>query len=105
MTVQIIAILIVLLLICGGIIYFLIKGNSKNKKEIENLKNELDRAKINVEQLQKYIDEVLKIKTDTKDISERIKEAKSDEEVNSIISDIIKSNNNRVQNSRNESQN
>lgn len=98
----VILVLIALIVIAIGIIWAMIRNSRQDQKEIESLKNELERARINVEQLQKYIDDVLKIKTDTKNISERIKEAKTDEEVNSIISDIIKSNNDRVQNSGSE---
>lgn len=101
----VILVLIALIVIAIGVIWAMIRNSRQDQKEIDNLKNELERARINVEQLQKYIDEVLKIKTDTKDISERIKEAKTDEEVNSIISDIIKCNNDRVQNSGSETQN
>lgn len=101
----VILVLVALIVIAIGIIWAMIRNSRQDQKEIESLKNELERARINVEQLQKYIDEVLKIKTDTKDISERIKEAKTDEEVNSIISDIIKCNNDRVQNSGSETQN
>ena len=97
----IILILLAIIAILGGVIYVLIKNiKSKKKKEIQNLNSRLESAKINIEQLSKYIDEVLKIKSDEKSISQKIKEAESDEEVYNIIADIVGANNNRMQNNK-----
>ena len=94
----IILILLAIIAILGGVIYVLIKNIKSKKKEIQNLNSRLESAKINIEQLSKYIDEVLKIKSDEKSISQKIKEAESDEEVYNIIANIVADNNNRVQN-------
>ena len=94
----IILILLAIIAILGGVIYVLIKNIKSKKKEIQNLNSRLESAKINIEQLSKYIDEVLKIKSDGKSISQKIKEAESDEEVFNIIADIVGANNQRVQN-------
>ena len=94
----IILILLAIIAILGGVIYVLIKNIKSKKKEIQNLNSRLESAKINTEQLSKYIDEVLKIKSDEKSISQKIKEAESDEEVYNIIANIVADNNNRVQN-------
>ena len=93
-----ILVLFAIIVTMGAIIYVLIKQNRSNKKEIENLNSRLESAKVNIEQLSKYIDDILKIKSDEKSISQKIKEAENDEEVYNIIADIIADNNNRVQN-------
>ena len=93
-----ILVLFVIIVTMGAIIYALIKQNRSNKKEIANLNSRLGSAKVNIEQLSKYIDEVLKIKNEEKSISKKIKEAENDEEVFNIIADIVGANNQRVQN-------
>ena len=95
----VILVLLVIIAVMGGIIYFLIKGLKSKKAEIQNLNNRLESAKINIEQLSAFVDKLLEIKTDEKSVSEKIKEAETDEEVFNIIAGIVNSNNNRVQNS------
>ena len=92
----VILVLLVIIAVLGGIIYFLIKGLKSKKTEIQNLSNRLESAKINIEQLSAFVDKLLEIKTDEKSVSEKIKKKKNDEEVNEIIADIINANNNRV---------
>lgn len=91
-------ILIAIIAIMGGVIFALIRDIKSLKKENAETKNRLESARANIEQLSKYIDDLLKIKSDEKSVSEKIKEAKSDEEVFNIIADIVGANNNRVQN-------
>lgn len=93
-----ILILFAIIVMMGAVVYILIKRLKANKKEIENLENKLSYAKENVSQLSAYIDKINKIKADEKSISQQIKEAKSDEEVFSIIANIVSDNNSRVQN-------
>jgi predicted Holliday junction resolvase-like endonuclease len=88
----------VIIVIMGAVIYSLIKMIQKNKKEIQSLNNELNSARENVKQLSEYIKNSDKIRKEEKQIAEKIKEAKTDEEVHNIINDIIALNNNRVQN-------
>ena len=64
--VTIILIMLAIIAILGGVIYVLIKNIKSKKKEIQNLNTRLESARINIEQLSKYIDEVLKIKSDEK---------------------------------------
>lgn len=97
-TTTIILILIAAVIILGFIIYILTKRLKAKKKELAETQARLESARANVEQLSKYIDKMQKIKSDEKSISQKIKEAKSDEEVYNIIADIIADNNNRVQN-------
>ena len=83
---------------CGAVIYILIKDRIKQKKEIQELNNEINSARENVKQLSDFIRNSDKIRKEEKQIAEKIKEAKTDEEVHEIINDIIALNNDRVQN-------
>lgn len=96
--VTVVLILIAIIAIMGGVIFALIRDIKSLKKENAETKNRLESARVNIEQLSKYIDDILKIKADEKSVSQKIKEAKNDEEVFSIIADIVGANNNRVQN-------
>ena len=81
-----------------GIITALIRDIKKLKEENKQLNCKLDSARSNVEQLAEYIKSNDKIRKEEKKIAEEIKDAKTDEEVYSIISSIIALNNSRVQN-------
>ena len=97
---KLILICIAIIALMGLVIYLLIKQNRAEKKQIEELKTNLQSARVNVEQLSKYIDKLLEIKADEKTVSEKIKEAESDEEVFNIIADIVNSNNQRMQDNK-----
>ena len=97
-TLTIILIMFAIIVMCGAVIYSLIKILQENKKEIQSLNNELNTARENVRQLSEYIKNSDKIRKEEKEIAEKIKEAKTDEEVHNIINDIIALNNSRVQN-------
>ena len=94
----IILIMFAIFVMCGALIYSLIKMLQKNKTEIQSLNNELNSARENVRQLSEYIKNSDKIRKEDKEIAEKMKEAKTDEEVHNIINDIIALNNSRVQN-------
>ena len=79
-----------------GIITALIRDIKKLKEENKQLNCKLDSARTNVEQLAEYIKSNDKIRKEEKKIAEEIKDAKTDEEVHSIISNIISLNNSRV---------
>ena len=81
-----------------GIITALIRNIKKLKEENKQLNCKLDSARINVEQLAEYIKSADRVRKEEKKIAEEIKDAKTDEEVHSIISNIIALNNSRVQN-------
>lgn len=81
-----------------GVITALIRNIKKLKEENRQLNCKLDSARSNVEQLAEYIKSNDKIRKEEKKIAEEIKDAKTDEEVHSIISNIIALNNSRVQN-------
>lgn len=93
-----ILVLVAVILTMGGLIYVLAKTIKAKKKELADMQSRLESARVNIEQLSKYIDKLMKIKSDEKSISQKIKDAKNDEEVFNIIADIISDNNNRVQN-------
>ena len=97
-TLTIILVMVAIIVTMGGIIYVLIKDKSRQKKEIQELKNEIISARENVKQLTDFIRNSDKIRKEEKEIAEKIKEAKTDEEVHNIINDIIALNNSRVQN-------
>ena len=97
-TVTVILVMLAIIVICGAVIYTLIKDHIKQKKEIQELKNEINSARENVKQLSDFIRNSDKIRKEEKEIAEKIKEAKTDEEVHNIINDIIALNNSRVQN-------
>ena len=97
-TLTIILVMIAIIVTMGGIIYALIRDKKAQKKEIQELKNEINSARENVRQLSEYIKNSDKIRKEEKEIAEKIKEAKTDEEVHNIINDIIALNNSRVQN-------
>ena len=97
-TLTIILVMLAIIVIMGGVIYALIRDRKAQKKEIQELKNEVISARENVKQLSEYIKNSDKIRKEEKEIAEKIKEAKTDEEVHNIINDIIALNNNRVQN-------
>ena len=97
-TVTLILVLIAVIVTLGAVVYVLAKRIKEVKKEKSDLQNRLESARVNVEQLSKYIDKVLKIKSDENSISQKIKEAENDEEVFNIIADIVGANNNRLQN-------
>ena len=81
-----------------GIITALIRDIKKLKEENRQLNFRLDTARNNIEQLAEYIKSNDKIRKEEKKIAEEIKDAKTDEEVHNIISNIISLNNSRVQN-------
>ena len=97
-TLTVILVFFAIIVMCGAVIYALIKDRIKQKKEIQELKNEIISARENVRQLSDFIRNSDKIRKEEKEIAEKIKEAKTDEEVHNIIADIIALNNARVQN-------
>lgn len=81
-----------------GIITALIRNIKKLKEENKQLNCKLYTARNNVEQLTNYIKSADRVRKEEKKIAEEIKDAKTDEEVHNIISNIISLNKSRVQN-------
>lgn len=94
--ITIILIFIAIIVVLGAVIYALIRDRKSLKKEITHLTSELYKANQNAAQLAEYINKMQKIKSDEKATSDKIKEAKTDEEVIDIVNSIIAINNSRV---------
>ena len=97
-TLIIILVGVVIIIALAAVIYGLLKDRKLLKNQIKELTADIEKAMFNISQLADYIDKVQKIKSEEQKISEQIKEAKSDEEVYSIISNLIKSNNDKLRN-------
>ena len=97
-TLTIILAMIAVIVMMGAVIFALLKDKKLKKKETEKLQDKLTSANENLFAMKNYIKRILAIKSDTQTTVEKIKEAKTDEEVLSILADIISTNNNRVQN-------
>lgn len=98
--ITVILVLIAVVAIMGGVIYCLIRDRKKQKDEIKELKNIINSEKKNLEQLSEYITKLDNIRKDEKELAAKIKEAKTDEELQKIINDIVALNNDRVQNDK-----
>lgn len=92
-TVTSILILLALILTLSVILYYQIKDKKEIKKELENVQTLYDSASKNIEQLELYIQKWQKIKEDEEKTGKKIDEAKTEEELYNIISDIIRNNN------------
>ena len=92
----VIAVCVLIILLLGVAIYFLLKNKKQLKKEISNLTAELYKANQNSKNLAEYIKGMQDIKSNEKITNDKIKEAKTDEEVINIINSIVAGNNSRV---------
>ena len=95
-TTIIIIALFVLLLIFGASIQSLWKKNKALKNQVEGYKIENKDLQSNIAYLVKHAEEIQKIQKDADEISNKIKGAKTDEEIVDIINAIISANNDRV---------
>lgn len=95
-TIYLVFIAVIITLI--GVVYVLVKDKKSLNREILSLKNALSSARQNVIQLTDYIEKLRKIKKENGKLSDKIKNAKTDEEIYNVIADIISDNNDRVQN-------
>ena len=96
-TITVILVGVALIIALGAVIFALIKDRKSLKTEIKRLNGALESAKENVTQLVDYIERVQKIKVAEKTTADKIKEAKTDEEVYDIVASIIQSNNSKLQ--------
>lgn len=92
--------LIIVIAVLCLLLYAVVTKAIKNKKEIQNLKTNINRQEKLITSLMKHLEEITQIKNDEKEISQKIQGAETDEEVENIISDIIARNNERVQNNK-----
>ena len=87
-------VLVVLLLLAIKIIAFFCKKNKKLEEKVRNQQNV-------VKSLLKHTMELCEIKKDNNELLRRIQNAQNDDDINSVIADIVNRNNSRVQNSTN----
>jgi hypothetical protein len=97
-TITIILTVVAVILLEGLVIYALARDRKKLKSDNKKLEQRIIDVTSNINLMTSYIEKILAIKADTQSTIEKIKEAKTDEEVLNILSDIISANNNRVQN-------
>ena len=95
-TITIIIALAVLLVIFGASIQSLWKKNKALKNQVEAYKIENKDLQTNIAYLVKHAEEIQKIQKDADEISNKIKGAKTDEEISDIVSAIISANNDRL---------
>ena len=93
-----ITLVLILAIICLIVILFCcVKSAVKSKQEIKALKEEIANQKDRTSYLINHIEEISKIKSEEQKVNDKINGAKTDEEIESIIDDIISANNKRVQ--------
>lgn len=87
--------LIILVLLVLVIIFIkcLISSSKKNKE----LKKQLQARNENIKQLLTHSEQLVTINQKKTDVYKQLAEAKSDEEINKIIANLISSNNNKLQ--------
>ena len=93
-TITIALAILAVILIEGFVIYALYRDRKKLKAENDSLKNKCLGLK-------GYIEKLIEINADEKETAEKIKEAQTDEEVYSILNDIILANNSKLQDHKN----
>ena len=89
-------IVVALIVTIVAVSYAAIKDRKEYKTEIARLNSEIEAQKRISTELRHYAEEISKINGDKEEVSEKIKEAKNDEEVMSIIAGLVRANNDRV---------
>lgn len=87
---------VALLVTLVGVVYVALKKLKMQTQEIKSLTAQLESQKCVAKDLVKHAEDLSKIKGDKEEVAQKISEAKTDEEVSNIISDLIRANNNRV---------
>lgn len=85
-----------IILVLAALVVILIKVIAGEKKKVKELELSLLSAKRSLASVLQHIEELSKIQKDDKEMSIKISEAKSDEEVFDIIDAIISANNDRL---------
>jgi len=91
-----IIILIALFILSLLVNYFLLKSTKKKNGIIERQNEAIEKASQNMKHLVDYNDVVQNISKNHQEVYTKIKEAKTDEEVNDIIHNLITINNSHV---------
>jgi Tfp pilus assembly protein PilN len=96
MSITIILLIIALVVIIAGLVYTLIAEKKRYKETITQLNKDIACQQNNIIQLKQFFEKVFALKKEEKDFEKRIENAKSEEDYNNIIADIIARNNDRV---------
>ena len=95
-TLTIILIIAAVIVILGAVVYVMAKRLKALSKDLKDAKAEIQKQAENLSYIVKHSEEISKIRQDEKNVEQAIEGAQSDEELFSIINNIIADNNNRV---------
>lgn len=96
MNITAILLIIALVVIIAGLVYTLIAEKKRYKETIAQLNKDIAIQQNNIIQLKQFFEKVFALKKEEEDFEKRIENAKTEEDYNNIITDIIARNNNRV---------
>ena len=99
-TLTIILIVAAVIIIEAYVIAALIRDKKKLKEDNDKLEKKIIDVTANLNLMTSYIEKILEIKAGEKTTADKIKEAKTDEEVINILNDIISANNSKLQNNK-----
>lgn len=97
-TLMIFLVMVAVIVTLAGIVYVMVKSNKTLKAEKRNLLVKIEQLNTNIAYLVKHSQELAQIHKEKEKTFERIEEARTDEEIADIVSIIVNSNNQRVQN-------
>ena len=98
MTVTFILVLITIIVTLAGIVFVYHKSNKSLKAEKKQLLNKNEQLNKNIAYLVKHANELSQIQKEKEKTFQRIEETRTDEEIAEIVSVIVNSNNQRMQN-------
>ena len=96
MNITTILLIIALVVIIAGLVYTLIAEKKRYKETIAQLNKDIACQQNNIIQLKQFFEKVFALKKEEEDFEKRIENAKTEEDYNNIIADIIARNNDRV---------
>lgn len=86
-----------IILVLLGLVIIFIKCLISSSKKNRELKKQLQATNENIKQLLIHSEQLVTINQNKTDVYKQLAEAKSDEEINKIIANLISSNNNKLQ--------
>lgn len=96
MSITTILLIIALVVIIAGLVYTLIAEKKRYKETISQLNKDIACQQNNIVQLKQFFEKIFALKKEEEDFEKRIETAKTEEDYNNIIADIIARNNDRV---------
>lgn len=97
-TVTIILVMLAVIVTLAGVVQVFHKKNKQLKTENEQLSGKVLQLNKNIAYLVKHSQELAQIQKDKEETFQRIEESRTDEEIADIVSVIVNTNNQRVQN-------